>query len=85
MAIHRKCAKYLDICTSHGYSFGVLAFSTLGELGDDFLAFLNRLRNCLTNYDANSKIGSFLFHMIGLAIQKGVGAQLVARLPTNPM
>lgn len=55
-AISRKCTKYLYKCTTHGYGFGVLSFSTLGELGDDFIVFLNRLKNCLSNYDANYKI-----------------------------
>lgn len=82
-AVNRKMNKYLDKCTSHGYCFSVLAFTILGELGDDMVVFLKRLKNCLTNYDdVNSKVGGYLFHRVGLAIQKGVGAQFVARLPS---
>lgn len=81
--VTRKRNKYLDKCTAHGYGFGILALSTMGELGEDSVVFLKRLKHCLASHDANVKVGSFLFHRIGLAIQKGVGAQLVARLPTN--
>lgn len=84
-AITRKRNKYLDICTAHGYGFGALAFTTLGELNEDIVVFLKRLKNCLASYDANYKVGSSLFHRIGLAVQKAVGAQLVARLPTVPV
>lgn len=81
-AVSRKRNKYLDKCLSEGYSFGILAFTTLGELGEDMIVFLKRLGNCLAKYDVNNKIGRFLFHRIGLAIHKGVRAQIVTRLPT---
>lgn len=38
-AVSRKRAKYLDKCIAHGYDLGVLAFSTLGELGEETLVF----------------------------------------------
>lgn len=82
-AVLRKCNKYVATCESHGYGFGVLAFTTLGELGDDTVTFLKRLKNCLANNDADCGASRFLFHRVGVAIQKGVGAQLVARLSTN--
>lgn len=40
MAINRKCNKYLEKCSTHDYGFGVLALTTLGELGEDTIAFL---------------------------------------------
>ncbi|XP_026456136.1 uncharacterized protein LOC113357083 [Papaver somniferum] len=83
--VARKCIKYLDKCVSLGYGLGVLAFSTLGELGEDTLCFFKRLKNCLVSNDASSGVGSFIFHRLDIAIQKGVGAQLVARLPTKSM
>lgn len=48
-----------------------------------FICFFKRLKNCLINNDAGSGSGSFIFHRLGVVIQKGVGAQLVARLPTK--
>ncbi|XP_026397756.1 uncharacterized protein LOC113293280 [Papaver somniferum] len=83
-AITRKNNKYLDKCTSLGYGFGVLTFTTFGELSPDLTSFLKRLRNCMARHDANFKIGNSLFHRLGIVIQKGVGAQLVARLPAFP-
>ncbi|XP_026414844.1 uncharacterized protein LOC113310393 isoform X1 [Papaver somniferum] len=79
--VTRKRDKYLDTCTAQGYGFVVLAFSTLGELGSEMISFLQRLRNCLVSHDANHKIGDSLFFRLGVVIQKGIGAQLVARIP----
>ncbi|XP_026436600.1 uncharacterized protein LOC113334597 [Papaver somniferum] len=76
-AITRKRNKYVDKCSTHGYDFSVLAFSSLGELGE-------RLKKCMDAHDANNNLGSSLFYRLGIIIQKGVGAQLVARLPTLP-
>ncbi|XP_026378263.1 uncharacterized protein LOC113272672 [Papaver somniferum] len=45
--VTRKMHKYLDQCASHGHGFQVLAFTTLGELSEDTVVFLKRLRNCL--------------------------------------
>ncbi|XP_026392583.1 uncharacterized protein LOC113287919 isoform X2 [Papaver somniferum] len=85
VAVSRKVNKYLNICTTHGYGFKALDFTTLGELGEDTILFLKRVGNCLASHDANYKVGSSLFYRLGIIIQKGVGAQLVARLPTNSL
>ncbi|XP_026452060.1 uncharacterized protein LOC113352462 [Papaver somniferum] len=85
VVITRKRNKYADMCSSHGYGFGVLAFTTLGELSDDITVLLKRLKNCMANHDANNNLGSFLFHRLGIIIQKGIGVQLVARLPTKSL
>lgn len=82
-AVTRKNTKYLEKCTSQGYGFWALAFTTLGELGDETMDFLKRLRNYIASHDANVRVREFLFHRLGVIIQKGVGAQLVARLPTS--
>lgn len=82
-AVSCKRNKYLDKCSAHGYGFNALAFTTLGELGEDTIIFMNKMRNCLIHHDANYKVGSSLFHRLGITIQKGVGAQLVARLPST--
>lgn len=73
----------MDKCASRGYGLGVLPFSTLGELGDDTLCFFKRLKNYLVSNDASSVFGSFIFHRLGIAIQRGVGTHFVARLPTK--
>ncbi|XP_026399180.1 uncharacterized protein LOC113295035 [Papaver somniferum] len=71
--VSRECTKYLDKCVSHGYDLGVLAFSTLGELGEDTLYFFKRLKNYLVSNDASSGFDSFIFHRLGIVIQKGRG------------
>lgn len=53
--VSRKCHKYLDTCAALGYGFKALAFFTLGELGEDLVLLLRRLRNCLVNNDVNFK------------------------------
>lgn len=83
--VSRKCNKYLDTCAVMGYGFKSLDFSTLEELGEDLVFLLKRLRNCLVSNDANFKFGNSLFHRLGIIIQKGVDAQIVARLPTTAM
>ncbi|XP_026419982.1 uncharacterized protein LOC113315959 [Papaver somniferum] len=78
----KKRTKYLEKCTSQKLGFGVLAFTTLGGLGSDTEEFLKRLRNYMASYDENVSIGDFLFHTMGVVLNKGIGAQLVARLPS---
>ncbi|XP_026416496.1 uncharacterized protein LOC113311927 [Papaver somniferum] len=82
-AVTRKNNKYLDKCISNGCGFGVLAFTTLEELSCDFIVFIKRLSNRLASHDVNYKVGSLLFHRLGIIIERGVGAQTVARMPTN--
>lgn len=78
-----KRNKYADLCSSLGYGFSVLAFTTLGELSDDITALLKLLENCMASHDVDNYLGSFLFHRLGIIIQKGIGAQLVAHLPAK--
>ncbi|XP_026428642.1 uncharacterized protein LOC113324540 [Papaver somniferum] len=82
-AVIRKNTKYLEKCASQGYGFEASAFTTLGELGVETINFIERLRNYMSRYDANVRIGDFLFHRLSVVVQKGVGAQLVSRLPTS--
>lgn len=84
-AITRKRNKYLAKCASHRYEFGVLPASTLDELSDDVIVFIKRLKSYLASHYVNNKIGSSLFHRLGITIQKDMGAQLVARLPAVPV
>lgn len=50
-AVTRKNSKYLAQCISHDFEFKVLAFTILGELGDDMIVFLQRLKNCISSHD----------------------------------
>ncbi|XP_026390298.1 uncharacterized protein LOC113285742 [Papaver somniferum] len=60
-AVKHKSNKYLDNCSIHGYGFGVLVFSILGELDEDLIVFLKRLKNCLSSHNANTKWAVLIF------------------------
>lgn len=49
--VSRKRNKYLDKCTTYGYGFGTQAFTTLGELGDETVDFLKRVKNFVNSHD----------------------------------
>ncbi|KAL6534419.1 hypothetical protein OROHE_013344 [Orobanche hederae] len=82
-AAKRKCAKYQDLCAAKVYGFLPFSFSTLGELDADVVALLVRVRGFALAQDAGARAAHHIFSKISFAIAKGVGAQLVSRLPTN--
>ncbi|KAL5708293.1 hypothetical protein ACHQM5_019103 [Ranunculus cassubicifolius] len=84
-AVAKKRKKYESKCALSGYSFSTFAFTTFGELGADALVFLSRVTQAAQSLATSSKVGAFIYHRIGFALNKGVGAQLVVRLPTNFM
>ncbi|KAL6511201.1 hypothetical protein OROHE_020570 [Orobanche hederae] len=84
-AAKRKCVKYRDLCAAKGYGFLPFSFSTIGELDSDAAALLVRVRGFSLVQDAGARAAHHIFSRISFAIAKGVGAQLVSRLPTNFM
>ena len=82
-AVEKKKRKYASICAANGYSFIPFAFSTLGELDKEALGILSRLKSISCSHSGNVKSGVFIYHRVSFCIQKGVGAQLVSRLPSN--
>ena len=82
-AVEKKKRKYASKCADNGYSFIPFAFSTFGEFDQEALATLSRLKRLAVCHSNNVKSGTFLFHRLSFCIQKGVGAQLVSRLPSN--
>ncbi|KAL6544681.1 hypothetical protein OROMI_023543 [Orobanche minor] len=78
----RKCVKYRDLCAAKGYGFLLFSFSTLEELDADAVALIV-LRNFALAQDAEARAAHHIFSRISFAIAKGVGAQLVSRMPTN--
>ncbi|GJY65899.1 putative reverse transcriptase domain-containing protein [Tanacetum coccineum] len=84
-AVEKKKKKYGSVCEENGYKFIPFAFSTFGEFDTDALDTLSRIKSISISHSNNAKSGVFIFHRVSFCIQKGVGAQLVFRLPSNFM
>ena len=82
-AAERKRKKYVAKCEENGYKFISFAFSTFGELGKDALELLARIGSFSVSHSGSSKSRAYIFQRLAFCIHKGVGAQLVPRLPTN--
>ncbi|GJT05704.1 putative reverse transcriptase domain-containing protein [Tanacetum coccineum] len=82
-AAHRKRVKYEAKCADIGYGFLLFSFSSLGELDKDVVTLLKRIRKFSVTQDIGARVVVHIFNRISFAIAKGVGAQLVSRLPTN--
>ena len=82
-AAQRKCVNYRDLCTTAGYGFLPFSFSSLGELDTDAVALLKRIQKFSISQDAGARAAAYIFTRLSFIIAKGVGAQIVSRLPTN--
>nr|GEX87223.1 putative reverse transcriptase domain-containing protein [Tanacetum cinerariifolium] len=83
-ATQRKRAKYEAKCATIGYEFLPFSFSSLGELEDDAITLVKRFRKFSMTQDIETRDVVYIFNRIGFAVAKGVGAQIVSRLRTNP-
>ncbi|GJR71342.1 hypothetical protein Tco_0083707 [Tanacetum coccineum] len=79
----RKRGKYMDMCAANGYGFLPFSFSSLGELEADAVTLLKRIRKFSITQDIRARAAIHIFNRISFAIAKGVGAQIVSRLPSN--
>ncbi|MFS7922732.1 hypothetical protein Hanom_Chr03g00252451 [Helianthus anomalus] len=77
-----KVAKHEKACLENQHVFIPFAFDTLGSLAPKAVEFLNRVQR-VVNSNLSTFKSRFVFSRIGFAIQKGVAAQLVARLPAT--
>ncbi|GJZ39178.1 hypothetical protein Tco_0585741 [Tanacetum coccineum] len=82
-AAQRKRGKYMDKCAAIGYEFLPFSFSPLGELEADAVTLLKRIRKFSITQDIGARATIHIFNRISFAIAKGVGAQIVSRLPSN--
>ncbi|GJY06715.1 hypothetical protein Tco_0373769 [Tanacetum coccineum] len=82
-AAQRKRGKYMSKCAAIGYGFLPFSFSSLGELEADAVTLLKRIRKFSMTQDIGARAAAHIFNRIGFAIAKGVGAQIVSRLPSN--
>ncbi|KAL8248330.1 hypothetical protein R6Q59_005198 [Mikania micrantha] len=76
-----KIAKHEKACAENQHAFIPFAFDTFGSLAPDAATFLKRVQQVVHSNSSTPKNANFVFSRIGFAIQKGVAAQLVARLP----
>ncbi|GJR47306.1 hypothetical protein Tco_1315409 [Tanacetum coccineum] len=83
--INRKRGKYMAKCAAIGYEFLPLSFSSLGELETGVVTLLRRIRKFSMAQDIGAHAAIHIFNRISFAIAKGVGAQIVSRLPSNSL
>ncbi|GJZ82613.1 hypothetical protein Tco_0647786, partial [Tanacetum coccineum] len=79
----RKRGKYMDKCAAIGYGFLLFSFSSLGELEADAVTLLKRIRKFFITQDIGARAAIHIFNRISIAIAKGVGDEIVSRLPSN--
>ena len=82
-AAQRKRVKYGAKCDDIGYGFLPFSFSSFGELEKDAVTLLKRIQRFSMTQDIGARAAAHIFSRIGFAVARGVGAQLVSRLPTN--
>nr|GEX33865.1 hypothetical protein [Tanacetum cinerariifolium] len=75
--------KYMAKCACIGYGFIPFSFSSLGELEADEVTLLKRIQKFSMTQDIRARATIHIFNRISFAIAKGVGAQIVSRLPFN--
>ncbi|MFS8029156.1 putative exostosin [Helianthus anomalus] len=76
-----KVSKHEKACIENQHVFVPFAFDTFDALAPDAVRFLKRVQQVVSSNTAHVKGQNFVFSRVGFAIQKGVAAQLVARLP----
>lgn len=82
-AARRKRDKYQAQCAAIGYGFLPFSFSSFGELESDAVALLKRIQKFSQTQDIGARAAAHIFTRVCFSIAKGVGAQIVSRLPTN--
>ncbi|GJU81438.1 hypothetical protein Tco_1283803 [Tanacetum coccineum] len=82
-AAQRKRGKYMAKCAAIGYGFRSFFFSFFGELEADAVTLVKRIWKFSMAQDIGARAAVHIFNRISFAIAKGVGAQLVSRLPSN--
>ncbi|GKF01323.1 hypothetical protein Tco_0028246 [Tanacetum coccineum] len=70
-------------CAAIGYWFLPFSFSSLGELKADAITLSKQIRKFSMAHDIRECATVHIFNKISFAIARGVGAQIVSRLPSN--
>ncbi|KAI3778249.1 hypothetical protein L2E82_07407 [Cichorium intybus] len=80
-----KVDKHDKACRENQHVFIPFAFDTFGFLAPEAVELLNRVQRVMQSTIMSLRSLDFVFKRISFAIQKGLAAQLVARLPNVSM
>ncbi|GJW00191.1 hypothetical protein Tco_1555442 [Tanacetum coccineum] len=80
-----KVTKHEKACIKNQHVFIPFAFDTFGFLAPEAVELLSRVQRVMHNNVMIPRSTDVVFKRIGFAIQKGLAAQLVARLPSTTM
>ncbi|GJR64814.1 hypothetical protein Tco_0010879 [Tanacetum coccineum] len=82
-AVQCKRVKYMAKYAAIGYEFLPFSFSSLGELEEDAITLLKRIRKFSMAQDIGACAAIHIFNRITFVIAKGVRAQIVSHFPSN--
>nr|GEZ43871.1 zinc finger, BED-type [Tanacetum cinerariifolium] len=80
-----KVTKHEKACIENQHVFILFAFDTFGFLAPEAVELLSRVQRVMHSNVMIPRSTDVIFKPIGFAIQKGLAAQLVARLPYTTM
>ncbi|GKE87673.1 hypothetical protein Tco_1565148 [Tanacetum coccineum] len=80
-----KVTKHEKTCIENQHVFISFPFDTFGFLAPEAVELLSRVQRVMHNNVMTPRSTDVIFKRIGFAIQKGLAAQLVARLPSTTM
>ena len=81
-AASNKVANHEKACSDNQHAFIPFAFDTFGFLAPEVVDLLHRVQKVMHSNVMSPRSTNVVFTMIDFAIQKGLAAQLVARLPS---
>jgi hypothetical protein len=76
-----KIAKHEKACSDNQHAFIPFAFDTFGFLAPEAVELLKRVQRVMHSNVMTPRSMDVVFRRLGFAIQKGLAAQLVVRLP----
>nr|GEX25847.1 signal recognition particle, SRP19 subunit [Tanacetum cinerariifolium] len=80
-----KVTKHEKACIENQHVFIPFAFDTFGFLAPNAVKLLSRVQRVMHSNAMTPRSTDVVFKRIGFAIQKGLAAQLVVRLPSATM
>ncbi|GJU74313.1 hypothetical protein Tco_1265718 [Tanacetum coccineum] len=80
-----KVTKHEKACIDNQHVFIPFAFDTFGFLAPEAVELLSRVQRVMHSNVMTPRSTDVVFKRIGFAIQKGLAAQLVTRLPSTTM